>query len=466
MTNQEAPSAPARHRLPGVSAVTEVTRFTTTAGHAAFGVGRLVADSVAGLARGRRPGTATVAHEVRRTFEHLGPTYVKLGQLIASSPGVFGTTMADEFATLLDQVRPADAEAVRRVFVEDLGAQPEDVFAEFDMEPIASASIAQVHTATLKSGEEVVVKIQRPGIADRLAPDVAILERLAGLIEMSEYGRMLSARHVVQDFADGLDSELDFRNEAATMAEWFDCLQPGPFGDRVRVPAVYDDLTTARVLTMERIYATRIDDVRAVRAAGHDGETLCRNLLLSLLDSAFHGGLFHGDLHAGNVLVDADGKLVMLDFGIVGRFDARTRRILRQLVVDLVVKQDYDSAGRAIFLLGAVHNPGSTSKGAADLQRVTAPLSTTEMAAMSYTDLGRQLAAVAKAHDARLPRELVLVGKQLLYVEKYMKLLAPRWKAISDREIYGYMAGIMKEAERDRRARTPASGTTNRPTTR
>ncbi|MCF8608821.1 AarF/UbiB family protein [Gordonia sp. HY285] len=442
-----------RGQLPAVSAIAEAGRFTSTAGHAAFGVGRFVAGSITGLLRGHTPDTRDIAHQVRRTFEHLGPTYVKLGQLIASSPGVFGPTMAGEFATLLDQVRPADYAQLRQIFIDDLGGSPDEIFATFDETPIASASIAQVHTATLHSGEEVVVKIQRPDIAERLAPDVAILERLAGLAEVSEYGRMLSARHVVEDFADGLDAELDFRNEAATMRQWFECLQPGPFGDRVRVPHVYDELTTRRVMTMERIYATRIDDVAAVRAAGHDGEALCRNLLLSLLDSAFHGGLFHGDLHAGNVLVDDDGVLVLLDFGIVGRFDARTRRILRQLVVDLIVKQDYDSAGRAIFLLGAVHKPGSTEKGAEDIRKVTTPLSTTELGSMSYTDLGRQMAAVAKAHDARLPRELVLVGKQLLYVEKYTKLLAPRWKAISDREIYGYMAGILKEAERDRRAR-------------
>ena len=387
----------------------------------------------------------------RTTFEHLGPTYVKLGQLIASSPGVFTETLSTEFESLLDRVPPADPAVVRELFIQELGDPPEKVFATFDPEPIASASIAQVHTATLHSGEDVVVKIQRPGISERLAPDVAILERVAGLAEISEYGRMLSARHVVEDFATGLDAELDFRNEAATMREWYDCLRDGPFGNRVRVPEVYDDLTTTRVLTMERIYAVRIDDAAAVRAAGHDGVALCRNLLLSLLESAFHGGLFHGDLHAGNVLVDADGVLVLLDFGIVGRFTPRTRRILRQLVVDLIVRGDYESAGRAIFLLGAVHKPGSTARGAEDIKKVTTPLSTTDLGSMSYTDLGRQLAAVAKAHDARLPRELVLVGKQLLYVEKYMKLLAPRWKAMSDKEIYGYMAGILKEAERDRR---------------
>ncbi|MFW0794332.1 AarF/UbiB family protein [Gordonia sp. CPCC 205515] len=446
-----------RAQLPEVTPLAELTRFGTASAHAAAGVGRFVLHTLTDALHGKTPSTQRAAHEIRTTFEHLGPTYVKLGQLIASSPGVFTETLSTEFETLLDRVPPAPPAEVRKLFIAELGRGPEEVFATFDTEPIASASIAQVHTATLHTGEEVVVKIQRPGIPQRLAPDVALLERVAGLAEISEYGRMLSARHVVEDFADGLDAELDFRNEAATMREWYECIRPSPFGDRVRVPAVYDEFTTSRVLTMERIYAIRIDDAAAVRAAGHDGVALCRNLLLSLLESAFHGGLFHGDLHAGNVLVDAEGKLVLLDFGIVGRFTKRTRRILRQLVVDLLVRGDYESAGRAIFLLGAVHKPGTTAKGAEDIKQVTMPLSTTDLGSMSYTDLGRQLGAVAKAHDARLPRELVLVGKQLLYVEKYMKLLAPRWKAMSDKEIYGYMAGIMKEAERDRRtdATTP-----------
>nr|WP_245555558.1 AarF/UbiB family protein [Gordonia soli] len=457
-TTQQRVDQVRRSQLPSVSTFAEITRFGTTSAHAAAGVGRFLLHSAGELVRGRPPTAGDIAREIRDTFEHLGPTYVKLGQLIASSPGVFSESLATEFESLLDRVAPADPAAIRQVIVDDFGRPPEEVFAEFDPTPIASASIAQVHTARLHDGTDVVVKIQRPGITDRLSPDVALLERFAGLAEVSEYGRMLSARHVVEDFADGLDAELDFRNEAATMREWYACLAEGPYASRVRVPDVYDDHTTARVLTMERIHGVRIDDARAVRAAGHDGVALCRNLLLSLLDSAFHGGLFHGDLHAGNVLVDNTGTLVLIDFGIVGRFDTRTRRILRQLVVDLMVKGDYESAGRAIFLLGAVHKPGSTDRGAADLKKVTMPLGSAELGSMSYADLGRQMAAVARAHDARLPRELVLVGKQLLYVEKYMKLLAPRWKAMADREIFGYMAGIMKEAERDRRARRVAIG--------
>ncbi|MFT3898679.1 MAG: AarF/UbiB family protein [Gordonia sp. (in: high G+C Gram-positive bacteria)] len=441
-----------RSTLPKVNPLHELGRAGVTGLAAAAGVTRFVGKSAIGAVQGRKPSRRDVAREVRNTFESLGPTYVKLGQLIASSPGVFTEEMSSEFESLLDDVAPADPKAIAALFKEEFGKRPDEVFAEFDPEPIASASIAQVHTAKLHDGTDVVVKIQRPGIGDRLAPDVAILERAAGLIEISEYGRMLSARHVVEDFANGLDEELDFRNEAAAMREWFECLQSSDFGDQVRVPTVYDDYTTPRVMTMERIYATRIDDAAAVKTAGHDGVALCRTLFLSLMESAFHGGLFHGDLHAGNVLVDDDGKLVLLDFGIVGRFTPRTRRILRQLVYDLIVRKDYESAGRGIFLLGAVHNPGSSAKGGADIKQVAMPMTSTELGEMSYTDLGRQMAAVAKAHDARLPRELVLVGKQLLYVEKYMKLLAPRWKAMADPQIFGYMSSIMKEAERDRRA--------------
>ena len=213
---------------------------------------------------------------------------------------------------------------------------------------------------------------------------------------------------------------------------------------------------------MERIYATRIDDVEAVKAAGHDGVALCRTLFLSLLESAFHGGLFHGDLHAGNVLVDADGKLVLLDFGIVGRFTPRTRRILRQLVVDLIVRKDYESAGRAIFLLGAVHKPGSTSR-AAPTSKVAMPLTSTELGEMSHTDLGRpdgggrQGPRRPPAARARPRRETTALRREVHQ--------APRATVEGDvgpGDIRVHGLDHEKEAERDRRADTASGNTAQR----
>ncbi|MCP2159519.1 putative unusual protein kinase regulating ubiquinone biosynthesis, AarF/ABC1/UbiB family [Williamsia serinedens] len=428
------------HRLPGVSPLAEARRMGVTA----FQVARGGVEFAAGIRPGA-PLAPRAAREVRDVFERLGPTYVKLGQLIASSPGVFTPLLSREFESLLDRVAPAPAAAVEQVLTDELGAPPSEVFAEFDLTPIASASIAQVHTATLHSGERVVVKVQRPGIAPRLAADVQILTHLARLAEISEYGRMLSARDVVDDFAAGLNAEIDFRNEASAMEDFVAGLAETSLADRVRVPRVHREFTTAAVLTMEYVEAVRIDDVKAVRNAGHDGTELVRTLLLSFLESAFHGGVFHGDLHAGNVLVDAQGRLVLLDFGIVGRFDPRTRRIMRRLVGDLFLRNDYESAGRALFTLGAVKKPGGTRDGAKDMRRFIAPTAGKGLGSMSYTDLGKQLADLARAYDLRLPRELVLVGKQLLYVEKYMKLLAPNWRALTDRELFTFMSAMLTE---------------------
>ena len=418
----------------------ELGRLAATGLQAAKGGVRVVVRS---RARRVKP---VAARELRNSFAALGPTYVKLGQIIASSPGIFPELISHEFRTLLDRVPPADAESIGRVLRNELGAPPEETFAHFDPAPMASASIAQVHRATLHTGEDVVVKIQRPGIKLRLAADLQIMSRVAALLEKSSYGRMVNAREVVQDFAANLREELDFAVEANAMEEWYGSLSGSGFADKVRVPKVHWQHTTNRVLTMEYIDATRIDDVATILDAGIDGTTLVKTLLLSLLESAFHGGLFHGDLHAGNVLVDSSERVVFLDFGIVGRFDPATRVILRQLVGDLLVNKDFESVGRALYKLGAVHRPGTVKDAAKEIRKFTTPLVTTDLSSLSYTTLGRQLSSLANTYDARLPRELVLVAKQLLYVERYMKLLAPKWEAIGDPDLFVYMVNILNES--------------------
>ena len=194
-----------------------------------------------------------IIKQIPQTFADLGPTYVKFGQIIASSPGAFGEQMSREFRSLLDAVPPADEDEVHKLFKEDLGDDPANLFATFDEKPFASASIAQVHYATLHSGEEVVVKIQRPGIRRRVAADLQILKRGAHLVEFAKLGQRLSAQDVVADFADNLAEELDFRLEAQSMDAWVAHMLASPLGKNIRVPQVYWDLTSERVLTMERV---------------------------------------------------------------------------------------------------------------------------------------------------------------------------------------------------------------------
>ncbi len=399
----------------------------------------------------RGPWQTKVITEIPQLFSDLGPTYVKFGQIIASSPGAFGEPLSREFRTLLDAVPAADSDEVHKLFTEELGDEPQNLFAQWEETPFASASIAQVHYATLHSGEEVVVKIQRPGIRRRVAADLQILKRFAQVVEVAKLGRRLSAQDVVADFSDNLAEELDFRIEAQSMEAWVTHLQASPLGKNIKVPDVHWDFTSERVLTMERVAGTRIDDVAAIRKQGFDGEELVKALLFSTFEGGLRHGLFHGDLHAGNLLVDEQGRVVFLDFGIMGRIDPRTRWLLRELVHALLVKKDHAAAGKIVVLLGAVGTTKPEAQAAKDLEAFAQPLTMKTLGDMSYADIGKQLSTLADAYDVKLPRELVLIGKQFLYVERYMKLLAPRWQMMSDPQFSGYFANFMVEVSREHR---------------
>lgn len=390
-----------------------------------------------------------IVKQIPKTFSDLGPTYVKFGQIIASSPGAFGEPLSREFRGLLDRVPPANPTEVQKLIREELGDDPHRLFQTFDDKPFASASIAQVHYATLHSGEEVVVKIQRPGIRRRVAADLQILKRGARLVELAKLGQRLSAQDVVADFADNLAEELDFRLEAQSMDAWVSHMHASPLGANIRVPTVYWDLTSERVLTMERITGVRIDDVAAIRKKGFDGTELVKALLFSVFEGGLRHGLFHGDLHAGNLYVDDDGKIVFFDFGIMGRIDPRTRWLLRELVHALLVKKDHAAAGKIVVLMGAVGTVKPEGEAAKDLEAFATPLTMKSLGDMSYAEIGRQLSALADAYDVKLPRELVLIGKQFLYVERYMKLLAPKWQMMNDPQLTGYFANFMVEVSRE-----------------
>ncbi len=397
----------------------------------------------------RGPWPMKVIKEIPKAFSDLGPTYVKFGQIIASSPGAFGEPLSREFRTLLDAVPPANTEAVHKLFAEELGDEPAKLFKHFEEKPFASASIAQVHFATLHTGEEVVVKIQRPGIRRRVAADLQILKRFAQVVEFAKLGRRLSAQDVVADFADNLAEELDFRIEAQSMEAWVSGLHGSPLGRNIKVPDVHWDFTSERVLTMERVHGVRIDDVSAIRKQGFDGTELVKALLFATFEGGLRHGLFHGDLHAGNLLVDDQGRIVFLDFGIMGRIDPRTRWLLRELIYALLVKKDHAAAGKIVVLLGAVGSTKPEAQAAKDLEAFAQPLTMKTLGDLSYAEIGKQLSTLADAYDVKLPRELVLIGKQFLYVERYMKLLAPKWQMMSDPQFSGYFANFMVEVSRE-----------------
>ncbi len=412
-------------------------------------VGRLAGTSLVlarhGIRGARRwragePKDVVAANEVRCAFEELGPTYVKLAQLIASSPGLFPDVLADEFRSCLDEVPPVPLEEVRAVLVEELGAPPEEVFARFDVIPLASASIAQVHTALLHDGEEVVVKVQRPGIRARLEGDLRILMRLARVLERtSAKSRMANPVAVVEDFAATLSEELNFVNEARAMERFDGNLRRFGTNEGVRVPSVRWPYTTPRVLTMERIHGYKIDDLASLGTLGWDLGGALKKGVRAWMEAALEHGFFHGDVHAGNLMIDHDGNVVFLDFGIVGRLDDKTKEVIRHGLPALLVHGDFVEVAKAIYEMGAVLKPVALEEASRDIAEIVEPILGRPLSEISYGQVLIDIVRIGTRYEVRLPRELVLVAKQMLYFERYAKLMAPDWAILNDPELIGFL---------------------------
>ena len=282
--------------------------------------------------RGGQLDQAAVAAAVQRTFDDLGGTFLKFGQLVASSPSIFGDVISHAFRGCLDRATPEPFRAVQRVIERELGAPIDELFAHVELAPMAAASLAVVHRATTIDGQRVAVKVLRPGIERRIATDLAVLQPL-GLFLARQVAVGISGTlpGLVSGLRNQLAEELDLRNEVLA-AEWFTGVLHDLGVTLVRVPATIDSLSSRRVVTMELVEGVPVDDVDAIAALGVDPAPLLLDCLRTWFAATLATGAFHGDIHAGNVLVEPAGNLVLLDWGIVGRLDAETARFFRRVL--------------------------------------------------------------------------------------------------------------------------------------
>jgi ubiquinone biosynthesis protein len=395
---------------------------------------------VPAVAQRRAARGEAVSVALRRAMGDLGPTYVKLGQLIASSPGLFPDVLANELRSLLDEVPPISAEQVAAVITAELGAAPEELFEAFDWTPLASASIAQVHAATLPGGDDVVVKVQRPGIAGLIDADLRILGVLArGVERLSSKGRMANPVAVVEDFDTTIHEELSFVVEGRSMERFAEVIARSPANKGVRVPTVRWRYTTPRVLTMERIHGYKVDDLAGLGATGWDLAGALKRGVRAWMEAALEHGFFHGDVHAGNLMLDTDGNTVFLDFGIMGRLDDTTRDVVRRGLPALLVERDFEAVATAIYEMGAVLKPADLEQSARDIAEIVGPILDRPLSEISYGAVLVDIVRIGTSYEVRLPRELVLVAKQLLYFERYAKLMAPDWSILDDPDLIGFL---------------------------
>jgi ubiquinone biosynthesis protein len=355
---------------------------------------------------------AAAARDVRAAFERLGVTFIKLGQLIAGAEGLLPDDVVAAFATCRDRVPAESFRHVRRVIEADLGASLESTFAEFDETPIAAASIAQVHAARLKTGESVVVKVQRPGLSATIAADLAAMAWFVKLIELRfEQAKGINLGAYLELFAETLTEELDFCLEAQNMLDLAEVLA-GTVEHRVVVPRPHPRLVTKRVLVMERLHGVKIDAATDLAVVGADAGHILTSLLVSFFEGSFVHGVFHGDMHGGNMLVTEGGVPALLDMGVTGRFAESARPALGRLLMS--------SGGSNRDKLEAFQALGGFPPEV-DLDEVAALLAEIDAQKQDANEedmatATREFLSVVVELGARIPKELFLFVRGILYL--------------------------------------------------
>ena len=383
----------------------------------------------------RQSWASTVSIGIVDAFIVLGPTFVKLGQLIASSPSMFPKPLADACLRCLDDVPPVPASEARRIVGEDLGVPVDEVFKEFDDTPLSAASIAQVHACLLADGRQAVLKIQRPAIKDRMNRDLRIIYRIARLIERTKQGKLINPVAVVEDLHQVTNEELNFALEAHRQSRFRDNI--GAFGDNewITAPEVYWELCGPRVIAMERMYGVPLDEFEELRRRGIDGELVLRRGVKVWMEAALVHGPFHGDVHAGNLWLLEDGRATYLDFGIMGELPPEHRDAVKDAQYTTMIDGDYTRVVRAwqrIGILGPESEIGPVEEVAARIKLVMDPMLDLKLGEVSLSSMMKDQLELAKEYGASTQRELVLVTKQLMYFERYAKGLAPDYNMARD----------------------------------
>lgn len=390
--------------------------------------------------RGTERSRPALSRRLRRAFELLGSSYVKLGQIVSGGEGLFPEELVDEFRKLRDQVPPERFADVKLVVESDLGAPLTTLFAEFSEVPLAAASIAQVHAARLHSGEEVVVKVQRPRVAALVRADIAAMAWLAPkLVGRIPIAALANPPALVELFAETIVEELDFRLEAENMLDIAEVLARTDQRTMV-VPRPHPTLVTRRVLVMERLRGFAFDDVESMHAAGIDTNALLRAGLIAFLEGAMLFGVFHGDLHAGNLFVQRDGRTALLDFGITGRLDEPKRLAFLRL---LITGTGGDVRGQLAALqeLGAFP-AGTDHESLIHDLHLDQPVH--DPTQMSAEELIKELSEITKkllGYGARVPKELMLLVKNLMFLNGATATLAPDLDILAEiTHVYVYFA--------------------------
>jgi len=355
-------------------------------------------------------------------FRAIGPAAIKLGQSLATRPDLVGEEVANNLLALQDSLPPVSFAEIRRVIESSFGQPIAALFAKIDPEPVGSASIAQVHKGVTTDGRKVAIKVLRPGIREKFARDIATYEWAAAHLEaMGGEASRLRPRLTIANFKRWTNSELDLRREAAAASELAEQMAGVP---GYRVPQVDWDRTNARVMTSEWIDGIKISRVDELRARGHDLAAIAERLVISFLTQAISAGFFHADMHQGNLLVEDDGTIVAIDFGIMGRIDRRARQWLAEILYGLTTG-NYRRVAEIHFEAQYVPSYHSVDEFATALRAVGEPMRGKPVKELSVGQMLDGLFAITRDFDMQTQPHLLLLQKTMVMVEGIATQLNP-----------------------------------------
>ena len=368
------------------------------------------------------PELRTQPEQLRMALEELGPTFMKLGQMLSIHADLLPPEYQHEFSKLQDAAPTIPIEVVREMITIELAQPLEHSFASFDATPLAAASIGQAHLATLQDGTEVVVKVRRPGAAEQVDEDLKLLHSLASVASHRwELANQYDLVGMVQEFDQSLRAELDYLHEGHN-AERF--ARNFASESTVQIPRVFWETTTSRVLTQERIHGIKVTDLAALDAAGIDRTSLSKRGAQIFLKMVFEDGFFHADLHPGNLFIEEGGHIGLIDFGMVGIVDEQTRRDLGLLLLGMISK-DSDRLVDALFELGASQQPVDRAALRRDLEHLLSQFADQPLSNLPLGPLLADVLSIVRRYHLVLPSNLVLLLKTTVMTEGMAVQLDP-----------------------------------------
>lgn len=357
---------------------------------------------------------------LRKAFEELGPTFIKIGQILSTRPDLIPDNYIKELSKLQDSAPEEEFDDIEKVFYKEFNKKISDAFLSFDKKPMASASIAEVYSASLEDGRDVIVKIQRPGIEDKMRLDIYILKKIFSLTKAKFEDAIIDPKEALDEILSSTELELDFKNESENLKKFSDFNKDVAF---IYCPYLVKDFCSTRVLTMERIDGFKIDNIEKLNQEGYDTQDVGKKLALSYFKQIFKDGFFHGDPHPGNLLIN-NGKICFIDFGIMGNLNSSLKSVLNDMIFAIAAK-NVGKMVSCIMSIGIKKGYVNRNRLYEDIDYLYASYLSTSLQNIKISVMLQEVFETAKRNNLKLPRDLTILIRGLVIIEGVVAKIAP-----------------------------------------